>query len=158
VSRLAFHLFLFSSLLPLFPQGSRLPADDGPLPGSPGPETPSYPRIFFCWPPGTGARMPACRGEGGRGLAVAALARELVCIMYGGFKRIDTGGYWEDLGDARIVLQPLPGPAQVLRAGATRARLMAVAAPLTPRPRGTIYEALPFFIERDREGPWAERE
>ena len=25
------------------------------------------------------------------------------------------------------------------------ARLMAVAAPLTPRPRGTIYEALPFY-------------
>jgi len=29
---------------------------------------------------------------------------------------------------------------------------MAVAAPLTPRPRGTIYEALPFFLERDQEG------
>ncbi len=28
------------------------------------------------------------------------------------------------------------------------ARLMAVAAPLTPRPRGTIYEALPFILHR----------
>jgi len=30
--------------------------------------------------------------------------------------------------------------------------LQAVAAPLTPRPRGTNYEALPFIFEQDREG------
>ena len=30
--------------------------------------------------------------------------------------------------------------------------LQAVAAPLTPRPRGTNYEALPFILEQDREG------
>ena len=39
-------------------------------------------------------------------------------------------------------------PARVLRAGVTGARLLAVAAPLTPRPRGTIYEALPFILGR----------
>ena len=34
-----------------------------------------------------------------------------------------------------------------------RGALKAVQAPLTPRPRGTIYEALPFIVERVWEGP-----
>ena len=40
----------------------------------------------------------------------------------------------------------------MLRAWSTGGALKAVQAPLTPRPRGTIYEALPFFQWRDQEG------
>ena len=39
------------------------------------------------------------------------------------------------------------GSARVLRARGDGGPLQAVAAPLTPRPRGTIYEALPFTLD-----------
>jgi hypothetical protein len=47
------------------------------------------------------------------------------------------------------------GSARVTRAGG-RGPLQAVAAPLTPRPRGTIYEALPFTLEVLSESPQTE--
>ena len=45
------------------------------------------------------------------------------------------------------------GYARVTRAGATGARLMAVAAPLTPRPRGTIYATVHSSFDRHKEQP-----
>jgi hypothetical protein len=42
------------------------------------------------------------------------------------------------------------GSARVLRAG-VKGRTRGRAGPLAPRPRGTIYEALPIIRERDRE-------
>jgi len=46
------------------------------------------------------------------------------------------------------IIQPLrQGPAWVLHVGVT-GRPEIMQGPLTPHPRGTIYEALPFFLER----------
>jgi hypothetical protein len=48
----------------------------------------------------------------------------------------------------RIILPIIWGSARVLRAEVT-GRTQAVQAPLTPQPRGTIIEALPFILVLD---------